>query len=464
MYLENFTTLLSASDSGWLGRIQEHFSEQHRRQGFYPLRFAITRIEAGRAQLETTAVRYEFGEPHTGGFRDIEILEPRRLPRRAGHFAVVQVIPTGIGCNIGGFAGDACPATNLLAAAADCVVTHPNAVNASELNEMSGNVCYVEGKLLDDFLLGHIAFEPARGNQVGTLVDASATEHAEVVVHTLNAAMASGGLDCGTWVKAGGEIGAHVVWSSAGCAIGTVDRPDLIIEAVRQLLGHGCEAVGVLSIIHGVSRQAFFDHQRGGKPNPSGGVEAIITHLISKIFRVPSAHAPLPYYTAHKRDCPVDPRSSAEFISTPHYFSVLKGLSRAPRPVAIGANSALSATSISIADVGAVVLPASALGGIPALAAHLHHIPIITVAENSTILSVHKDAMKLDNVIAASSYAEAAGIVLALRNGISLRSLRRPFEAALELRPPAEFEKDGARRAEPLREPTKKAWGTVRSS
>ena len=117
----------------------------------------------------------ESGEPHTGGFRDIEILEPRRLPRRAGHFAVVQVIPTGIGCNIGGFAGDACPATNLLAAAADCVVTHPNAVNASELNEMSGNVYYVEGKLLDDFLLGHIAFEPTRGNQVGTLVDASAT-------------------------------------------------------------------------------------------------------------------------------------------------------------------------------------------------------------------------------------------------------------------------------------------------
>ena len=111
-----------------------------------------------------------------------------------------------------------------------------------------------------------------------------------------------------------------------------------------------------------------------------------------------------------------------------------------------------------------MVLPASALGGIPALAAHLHRIPIIAVAENSTILSVHKDAMKLDNVIAASSYAEAAGIVLSLRHGISLRSLRRPFEAALELRPPAEFEKDGARRAEPVREPTKKAWGTVRSS
>jgi hypothetical protein len=462
MYLENFTALLSASDEGWLARIQGHFFEQQRGLGFYPLRFAITRIEGGQAQLETTAVRYETGEPYSECFRNIEILRPRSLPRRAGPFTVVQVIPTGIGCDIGGFAGDACPATNLLAAAADCVVTHPNAVNASELNEMSGNVCYVEGKLLDDFLLGHIVLEPTCGNRVGTLVDASADEYSEVVVHTLNAATASAGLDCDTWIRARGEIGASVSWSPAGCAIGVVDRPDVIIEAVRHLVEAGCNAVGALSIIHGVTQQAFVEHQMEGKPNPSGGVEAIITHLISKIFRVPSAHAPLPYYNAHKRDCPVDPRSSAEFISTPHYFSVLKGLSRAPRPVPIETDSPLSPTCIGVSDVAAVVLPASALGGIPALAAQLNCIPIIAVGENRTILSVHRKAINLDNVIEANSYAEAAGIILALRHGISLRSLRRPFEPALEIRPPLEFEKDLRRSAEPVREPMKRAWGTVR--
>ena len=45
------------------------------------------------------------------------------------------------------------------------------------------------------------------------------------------------------------------------------------------MLDYGCEAIGALSIIHGVSRQAFLDHQRDGKPNPSGGVEAIISAL-----------------------------------------------------------------------------------------------------------------------------------------------------------------------------------------
>ncbi len=464
MHLENVRASLSRSDRGWLAQIQSHLSERGGGAGFYPLRFAITEIAGDRAELEITAVKFEPGEPHTASFGEIEILDPRIMPRRAGSFAVVQVIPTGIGCAIGGFAGDACPSTNLLAAAADFVVTHPNAVNASEINEMDGNVLYVEGKLLDDFLLGHIGLEPVRANRVGTAVDPSAEEYVDVVVKTLNAATASAGLDCDTWIRARGEIGASVAWSGAGCATGVVKRPDLLIEAVQQLLAAGCDAVGVTSVIQGVTRAAFVDHQQKGRPNPSGGVEAIITHLISKIFRVPSAHAPLPYYTEHKRDCPIDPRSAAEFISTPHYFSVLKGLARAPRPVPIAAGSTPSPACLCLSDVGAVVLPASALGGVPALAAELNAIPIIAVAENGTILSVGNDAMKLENVIEAKSYAEAAGLVLALRHGIALRSLRRPFQIAREIRRPLEFARDVSRTAEPQHDLARPAWHRLRTS
>ena len=68
----------------------------------------------------------------------------------------MQIIPTGVGSEFGGFAGAGCPVTNLLAASVDYLVTHPNAVNASDPNEMAGNVLYVEGKSLDNFLLGHL--------------------------------------------------------------------------------------------------------------------------------------------------------------------------------------------------------------------------------------------------------------------------------------------------------------------
>ena len=106
-------------------------------------------------------------------------------------------------------------------------------------------------------------------------------------------------------------------------------RPEAIVEAVEALLADGVDAIGGVSVIEGVTEEMFVSHQRGEIPNPSGGVEAIITHLVSKLFRVPTAHAPLPYYQDTKPRSRDNPRVAAELISTPHYFSVLKGLARA---------------------------------------------------------------------------------------------------------------------------------------
>jgi uncharacterized protein DUF3326 len=138
----------------------------------------------------------------------------------------------------------------------------------------------------------------------------------------------------------------------------------------------------------------------------------------------------LPYYQDVKEQSTDNPRASAEFISTPHYFSVLKGLARAPRPVPIAGLDDVPAHVLSVNNIGAVVVPASCLGGIPALAAELNGIPLIAVGENDTILDVTNRKMQMRNVIEVRSYLEAAGVVLALRAGISLPSLRRPIHAA----------------------------------
>jgi Protein of unknown function (DUF3326) len=126
----------------------------------YPLRFAIVEVAKNELVIEATIVRFCPDSPYAERLRIIEVLEPRHKLHQAFPFCVAQVVPTGLRCEIGGFAGDAGPATNLLAASADMVVTHPNAVNASELNEMSENVLYVEGKSLDDLLLGHVGLLP----------------------------------------------------------------------------------------------------------------------------------------------------------------------------------------------------------------------------------------------------------------------------------------------------------------
>ena len=57
---------------------------------------------------------------------------------------IVLIIPTGIGCEIGGHAGDANPVTKLMGACCDNLILHPNVVNASDVNEMPANSWYVE--------------------------------------------------------------------------------------------------------------------------------------------------------------------------------------------------------------------------------------------------------------------------------------------------------------------------------
>jgi hypothetical protein len=431
----------SVSRSGpstWLERLASALSAQSR-AGRYPLRSAIVRVTDNDALIESTFIEFDPGDPYQDRFTEVELTGARRKNHQEATFAVVQVVPTGLRCEIGGYAGDACPATNLLAAAADIVITHPNAVNASELNEMASNVLYVEGRSLDDFLLGRLALVPTRSNRIGTFIDRAGTDHLNDVVNTLNAARAVGGIDCGLYAVGAEDLGVRTEWTAMGCAVGTVRYPRVILDTVEHLLAQGVQAIGGLSVIHGVTAGEFSRYLSGDSPNPSGGVEAIITHLISKAFRVPTAHAPLPYYQDARERGTHNPRASAEFISTPHYLCVLKGLARAPRLATIERLDHVAAHQISLNNVGAVIMPATCLGGIPALAAEYSDIPLIAVEDNHTLLEVSNDKMRMRNVIPVNSYAEAAGVILALRNGISLESLRRPILCATrkDASPPA---------------------------
>ena len=65
--------------------------------------------------------------------------------------------------------------------------------------------------------------------------------------------------------------------------------------------------------------------------------------------------------------------------------------------------------------------------GIPAIYAHKYGIPIVAVTDNDTILGVSAERVGIGNAIEVGSYAEAAGVLLALKRGISLESIRRPL-------------------------------------
>lgn len=430
MVIENTLYRFKATRrDNWLGAVSEALAK-YLPKNKYPLRFSIVDVSDGGIAIEATTLKFSSAHPYARRLSTVEVFEPRKKAFHCRPFGVVQIIPTGIRCEFGGFAGDASPVTNLLASAADFLVTHPNAVNASELNEMADNILYVEGKSLDDFLLGHLALLPVVSNRIGTVVDRTGIQYVDYVVNTLNAARAVKGIDCAIYTILRDELGVKIDWSETGCAVGTLLHPDAILEATEFLLSKGVEAVGGVSVIHGVTKEMFSKHLHGEIPNPSGGVEAIITHLISKIFRIPTAHAPLPYYQDIKEKDTINPRASAEFISIPHYFCVLKGLARAPRLVPIPQLHDVPSHFLTLNNIGAIIVPASCLGGIPALAAEFSGIPLIAVKENKTILHLDNEKMRMQNVIEVNSYLEAAGILLALRSGISLESVRRPLHCA----------------------------------
>jgi hypothetical protein len=122
-------------------------------------------------------------------------------------------------------------------------------------------------------------------------------------------------------------------------------------------------------------------------------------------------------------DPQLDPRAAGEELGYTFLACVLVGLSRAPDVVLDG----FRAGDLSVDQLGAVVVPDGALGGEAVLACLERNVPLITVA-NSSVLSVTAELLGLGGtLLSARNYAEAAGFVLALREGVSPASLDRPL-------------------------------------
>ena len=82
----------------------------------------------------------------------------------------IFIVPTGIGCELGGFAGDALPTAKLLASASGCLITHPNVMNGGTLSEKDKNIFYVEGYSLDRLAKGEIALKRVKKQKIGIIL------------------------------------------------------------------------------------------------------------------------------------------------------------------------------------------------------------------------------------------------------------------------------------------------------
>lgn len=334
----------------------------------------------------------------------------------------LMVVPTGIGCEVGGYAGDAVPAARLLAAASGCLITHPNVMNGASLYWSDSRIHYVEGSSLDRFAAGELALEPVRSQRIGLLLDTGIEEDLRLRhLQVADGCRASLGLTLGPVETTAAPIGVSLSQGESGASWGQLERPDVLLAAGERLRDAGATAIAVVARFpDDPDSEALTAYRQGGGVDALAGAEAVISHWLSRQLNLPCAHAPA--LSPLEIDPQLDPRAAGEELGYTFLPCVLVGLSRAP---VLWPAAEAPAGSIRPDQIGAVVAPAGALGGAAVLACAERGVPVIAV-ENPCVLSVTAEALGIE-VIRASNYSEAAGLLLALREGINPEALQRPL-------------------------------------
>lgn len=342
----------------------------------------------------------------------------------------LMVVPTGIGCAIGGYAGDALPSARLLAAASGCLITHPNVMNGASLYWKDHRIRYVEGYGLDRFAAGDWALRSVRQQRIGLLLDAGIEpELRQRHLQVADGCRATLGIEIGPVVTSDVPLGVHLGLGQSGASWGTLDRPDALLRAGERLKANGATAIAVVARFpDDQGSDALEAYRHGSGVDALAGAEAVISHLLVRHLQIPCAHAPA--LSALPLDPQLDPRAAGEELGYTFLACVLVGLSQAP---ALVQSSAAKPSDLMADDLGVLVVPEGALGGEAVLACLERKVPVISVA-NPSVLQVTSTVLGVESeVLQAGSYAEAAGLVLALREGVALAALRRPLPVLKEL-------------------------------
>jgi hypothetical protein len=318
----------------------------------------------------------------------------------------------------------------MLAEVSDTLVLHPNVVNASDLNEMPENAMYVEGSVVTRLLMGTVGLQAVRSNRVLVVIDAHRDElFVNAAVNAVSGARAAYGLSCPEVVCLDPAVKLRARFAPSGRSAGRVEDVEGLCRLLQDREGK-YDAVAISSVIDVPQEfhQRYFD-AGGEMVNPWGGVEAMLTHALSSMYSIPSAHSPMfeSREIANMDPGIVDPRMAAEAVSATFLQCTLKGLQRSPRIVTDA--SAMSQPGVfTAADVSCLVIPDGCLG-LPTLAALEQGIPVIAVRENRNMMKNELSTLpwKSGQLHRVENYWEAVGVIAALRAGIDPASVRRPL-------------------------------------
>lgn len=289
------------------------------------------------------------------------------------------IIPTGIGASIGGFAGDASKWARKISKKCKLIV-NPNVVNAACFSGITENMLYVEGYSLDRFFRGDVSLLESENNKIGVVFDkAISQEVLNVHINTINAVKTVYDIDIIGYEITSEDVGVEFFIDNSNISMGNVKNLKTIKDASEKLIKKGADAI---AIVCRFPEDTNDNYANGIGADPVGGVEAIISHYISKELEIPCAHAPA-FDDITISSAVVDARCSAEYITPTFLPCILIGLAQAPK--------INKQNGINVKDVDFIVLPYSALGSIPVLEMQKMNKKIYAIKENETVLDVNSE-------------------------------------------------------------------------
>lgn len=346
----------------------------------------------------------------------------KRKIENAEKFNVVLLIPTGIGAEIGGHCGDGNVIARLLASACDTLITHPNVLNASDINEMTDNTLYVEGSVITRLLMGQIGLQKSRSNRILMLMDKHEDKlFNDEIINAVSSARITLGIECDVY-EMDNIISSQSLYSKSGRAVGKIENLENLFEVIDKYYDN-YDALGLSTFINVPEAYHKNYFSNADMINPWGGIEAMLTHSITEKYNIPCAHSPL---MASRKVMElevgiVDPRKAPESASLTYLHCILKGLHKSPRITT-------PEKGMNVEDISCLVIPYGCIG-LPTLSAMENGIPVIAVKENKNQMDnkLEDYAFKHNKLFIVENYLEAVGVMNAIKSGISLDTIRRPI-------------------------------------
>lgn len=312
----------------------------------------------------------------------------------------VFIVPTGIGASVGGYAGDASVWARRFSEKTRLII-NPNVVNAGGFSGINDRMFYVEGFSLDEFFKGSVNLLPSANNKIGILFDKAIPEDVlNVHINTMNAVKTVYGVDIIGYEITEKPVGVEFSISQDGVSAGSVLNEQTMLDSAKKLIERGAEAIALVCLFDDPEdmNEAYAS---GEGTDPVGGVEAVLSHYISKELKIPCAHSPAFEDYSISSEI-VNPKSSSEYITPTFLPCILLGLSQAPKIV--------NNRGISIKDVDFVVMPHDSLGSTPVFEAVKRGIKVYAVKENCTALNITKDKIS-DRIIEVEDYASCLDLI-----------------------------------------------------